>query len=220
MDVYRTEEEQVEAIKKWWKQNGNNLIMAVGVAILIIVGWQMWQDQKRAKGEAAATLYMELIEATKATASNDEETEANKATFNHLLKQIKSDYADSRYAVLASLIAAKQLVSSNDADAAEAELRWALEQQPSRELELLIKLRLAKVLMVKGDYQAALALIESQDAGALSSLYEELKGDLYLQLGDKNKARAAYKKALDAAGSTNQRPLLDLKYKDLATHES
>ena len=32
MDVYKTEEEQVEAIKKWWQENGKSIIAGVVIA--------------------------------------------------------------------------------------------------------------------------------------------------------------------------------------------
>jgi predicted negative regulator of RcsB-dependent stress response len=39
VDDIKTEEEQIAAIKNWWKENGNSLLMAVVAAIAIIFGW-------------------------------------------------------------------------------------------------------------------------------------------------------------------------------------
>ena len=40
MEQYRTEEEQVEALKKWWEENGRSTVVAVIVALGLGFGWQ------------------------------------------------------------------------------------------------------------------------------------------------------------------------------------
>ena len=57
MDVYRTEEEQIEAIKKWWQTNGNNILIGIGLAIAVVFGYQFWKDSEQAAGESAFLVY-------------------------------------------------------------------------------------------------------------------------------------------------------------------
>ena len=61
MDAYRTEEEQVEAIKRWWSENGKGVIAAVVIGVLGSVGWQSWQDRQVSQAEAASGIYQELL---------------------------------------------------------------------------------------------------------------------------------------------------------------
>ena len=44
MDVYKTEEEQVEAIKKWWQENGKSIIAGVVIGITAIFGWRAYDS--------------------------------------------------------------------------------------------------------------------------------------------------------------------------------
>ncbi|MCG8672852.1 MAG: tetratricopeptide repeat protein [Pseudomonadales bacterium] len=224
MDVYRTEEEQVEAIKKWWQANGNNILMGIGLAIFAVFGWQYWNDTKRAAGEAASTVYDQLLQAEQKLVTLDaasEEYKTEVGNLNHLIEQLRTDHAETQYAVFAALFEAKRAVAAGDADKAEEALRWALTNNATEGNRLIIQLRLARVLAMKGEHQAALDMIEKIDAGAQTSAYEEVKGDLYLALDQSDKARAAYKKALDSAGenANQQRPLLKMKYDNLAVAE-
>ena len=139
---------------------------------------------------------------------------------NHLVEQLKSEHTDTQYAVFAALFEAKLAVENGDTETAETALRWALSNNKTEPNRLIIQLRLARVLAMKGDHQGALVMIEKIDAGAQTSAYEELKGDLYLALDQKDKARSAYRKALDAAGAdVQQRPLLKMKFDNLAVAE-
>lgn len=230
MEVYRTEEEQLEAIKRWWKDNGNGILIGIGIAIALVFGWQSWQQNTRSKGEAASVLYTQMQEASRALATmppvapvkEGEKPAENpqRATLEHLSKQLKEEYPGTTYSVMAALLMARDKVDSGNAAEAEAELRWALEQKPSAEIMLIINLRLARVLAMKGEPDNAIKLLESVDAGAQKPAYEELKGDIHLAKGDKDKARAAYQAGLDAATETsNNRSLLKTKLDDLAVAE-
>jgi len=46
MAELRTDEEQVEAIKQWWKNNGSSLLIGIGAALAIAFGWQAWQTSR------------------------------------------------------------------------------------------------------------------------------------------------------------------------------
>lgn len=229
MEVYRTEEEQLEALKRWWKDNGSGILIGIGIAIALVFGWQSWQQNTRAKGEAASVLYTQMQEASRAlsmmppaeTKEGEKPAEnPQRATFEHLGKQLKDEHAGTTYSVLAAMLLARDKVETGKADDAEAELRWALEQKPSDEIRLIVNLRLARVLAMKGDTDGALKLLEGVDAGAQKPAYEELKGDLYLTKGDAAKARTAYQAGFDAAeDNSNVRSLIKTKLDDLAVAE-
>lgn len=229
MEVYRTEEEQVEAIKRWWKDNGSGILIGIGLAIALVFGWQSWKQNTQAKGESASVLYTQLQESAQAiwsvppTPAKEGEAAADnpqRLTFERLAKELKDEYAGTTYSVLAAMMVARDKVDTGNANEAEKELRWALEQKPSEPIVAIINLRLARVLAMKGEPDNALKLLESTDAGAQKSAYEELKGDLYLAKGDVAKAREAYKTGLAAAPeNASNRSLLKTKLDDLAVAE-
>ncbi len=53
MDVYRTDEEQVEALRKWWLENGKSVIAGIVIGFSAIFGWRAWQDHTIVQAEAA-----------------------------------------------------------------------------------------------------------------------------------------------------------------------
>lgn len=223
MDVYRTEEEQIEAIKKWWQTNGNNILIGIGLAILAVFGWQYWKDSERTAGESASIIYDQLMQANEKLQTSTPDSdgyEAEVGNVNHLIEQLKTEHGKTQYAVFAAMYEAKYAVEQGETQKAEEALRWALSNDQSEPNRLIIQLRLARVLAMQGQHQAALDMIEKIDAGAQTTAYEEVKGDLYMALEQTDKARAAYKKALDTAGDkASQLPLLKMKYDDLAVAE-
>jgi len=220
VDTYRTEEEQIDAIKKWWQTNGSNILIGIGLAILIVVGWQFWQDQKRVTGEAASVMYGELLEAAELVAQPNLDAEkitANVATLTHLGGELKAQHETSEYAIFAALMLAKQHVNVGDADKAETELRWAIDHNASEGVKLVAQLRLARVLMMKGQLDDALVLINSVNTGAQSAAFDEVKGDIFVSLGQLDEARAAYSKALNANDNNGgAKPIVKMKYDNLA----
>ena len=62
MADHLTEEEQIEAFKNWWSENGLRLL---AVSVLLIggfFGWQGWNKSQEEKAELGSEIYMEMIE--------------------------------------------------------------------------------------------------------------------------------------------------------------
>ena len=61
MEIYDSEEEQVAALKAWWKENKNSVIIGAVLGISLVIGWNYWQAQKLKQAEQASALYSELL---------------------------------------------------------------------------------------------------------------------------------------------------------------
>ena len=212
---YQTEDEQVEALKKWWKENGKSTLATIAIAIAGVFGFQGWQQQQQAEVDAASAIYQNLVIAT--TGQNGTTTAEQTATANHLADTLKTDFPSSTYARFAALYKAKLAVSAKDLTGAEQELRWLLASGPSAEITVQTRLRLARVLTAQGNHDTALKELLG-DSGAYASAYEELRGDIYVAQGNKAEAALAYQKALELGRQgTNSasNPLLTLKIQQL-----
>lgn len=207
MEIYNSEQEQVEALKAWWDKNGRMVIVAIVVVLLAVLGWKSWQGQQRQRAENASAAYQQMIDAT---VSNPEAAkEAGRA--------IVGDYPGTIYATMASMAMARIAVEQGDLDAAAAQLRAAAGQADQPELGLLAKLRLGKVLLAQDKIDAALTEIQGVEGGALQGAFDELRGDILLARGDRDKARDAYTNALAAYGEVpDKAELVQLKLDDLA----
>ncbi|MBV1790528.1 tetratricopeptide repeat protein [Marinobacterium sp. D7] len=214
MAELRTEEEQIEAIKNWWKENGRSLLLAIVVALAAVLGWQGWQKRQAAQATNASITYQELVDAVLALRSAPD-VDAQRATAEHLAGTLKSDYSDSGYAVLASLLMAKVNVDNGAFDKALDDLGWVQQNAEQDELKQLALQRIARIRLAQGDAEGARDLLKSGDAGYFTAAYEELLGDVLVALGDEAEARKAYEKALAAAAPQAQ-AVLQMKRDDLA----
>ena len=195
--MYRTEEEQVEALRRWWDENGRSTMVAIVLAVSVGFGWQAWQERQQKQAEAASMRYEELLQAVQ-LAGDDEQI----ATIRHLAAGLKEDYSDSAYAGFAALHLARLAVMEDDLAGAEAELRWVLTAKPGEEVRLLAELRLARVVAARGDLQGAMEILSIAEAGAYEPAYAEARGDIYLQMGERDKAIEAYQTALALAAAS------------------
>ncbi len=216
MTAHLTEEEQLEALKRWWDTNGKATLVGIAVAVAGYFGWQGWQDHQRIQAENASHVYQNLVEAS-LVEPGQTLTEEKRATATHLAQQLKSDYGSSLYAHNAALVMAKLAVEANELDKAAEELNWVLSQGPTQGVALIARLRLARVQAAKGDFDQALQTLEGVEADTFAAAYAEVRGDIYLAQNKLDEARAAYQlamaKLLPEQGS--QRNLLQMKLDDL-----
>lgn len=217
---YQTEDEQIEALKKWWNENGKSTLASIAVAIVGVFGWQGWQDQKQANIESASAIYQNLLVSSQG--QQGEVTDEQQATANHLANTLKEDFPNSTYALFAALYKAKFLVAEDDLAGAEQELQWVLDNDPTPALMEQAQLRLARVLYAQDKYAEALSQLSNQSLEPSASS-EELKGDILFAQGDHTAADKAYNIArqliLDAGNMPSNR-LLDMKIQQLSGKQS
>ncbi|MDB3988194.1 tetratricopeptide repeat protein [Pseudomonadales bacterium] len=209
-----TEEEQVEAIKNWFEQNGTSLIVGIVVSLAAVFGYQSWQKTELAETEKASSLYMGLTEAIVA-GPLDTLSSQQISTGKFIAAELKADFPASTYAHFAALHLAKLAVEEGDLDAAASELDWIGENNPERPVGLIVNLRLAKIKAAQEDYDAALGLLNVEDVGAHASSYQEQRGDIYLAMGKPDQAHEAYKLAMEGIVEGQNKPVLQMKLEDL-----
>jgi predicted negative regulator of RcsB-dependent stress response len=209
---YQSEEEQIEAFKQWWVDNGLKLVASAVVVIGVAFGWQGWQGAQEEQAQQGSAIYTNMIDTVKSSVDaplTEEQQEAVSAA----VSQLKEEFSDSGYAHLSALVSAKLAVEADDLDTAVTELEWVLSNQPSDTLAILATLRLARVEAARGNIETALALIEDADAGKMVSAYEEAKGDFHISMGHYEAAYTAYQAAINAEESGNARLLSILRLK-------
>lgn len=203
MDVYKTEEEQLETIKKWWADNGKSALLGIVLGLGGIFGWRAWQANTIAQAEAASNLYQQSLAAVN---QNSLEQARDYAT------RITDDYAKTGYAVFARLILAHVAAAESDYDTAGEHLTWALDNTEIESLKHEIRVRLIRNHLADNKLEQALTLTSIPEQGTFSPIYNELKGDIYLQQNKIAEARSAYQQAILAAQtSAVDQSLLNIK---------
>ncbi len=207
MEIYTTEEEQVAAIKKWWHENKWSVIGGVVIGVGAVWGGRAWLDNQQNYSEAASAVYQLMLEDV-SQGKNDEASVQG--------AQLLGQFSDTAYSSLAALMMARIKQEAGDTAAASAHLRWALDNTKNDAVRHEARLRLARLMVAEGKYDDALDFLNNIDAGVYESTYEQLRGDIYIAMGQPESARTAFMRALaSAALGERGRELLQMKLDDL-----
>lgn len=206
IEGYETEEQQVDAIKKWWSENGTMLIVAVVIGLSGLWGWRYYNDSVLATQEKASNEFSNTL--VKFELDSSEEGAKEMQTFIDNNK-------GNNYATLAALLLAKESVASKNFEVAKTQLSALLKENSYEPLTPLIKLRLARVQGELGEFHEAIALLDKVTEEGFVAKALQAKGNVYLKSGDVDAARTAFQAAIDASEG---RPdsLLQIQLDDLA----
>lgn len=201
------EQEQLESLKTWWKQNGKWLVTGLAVFLLAVGGWRGWQYWTAKQAAEASMLFERAMQA----ASLDD-TKAIK----DVTAQIMEHYPRTAYSAPAAWLAGRVNYDAGDVKSARAQFQFALDHARDESVEQLARLRLAALMLEEKDYDGALKHLSHKHAPAYAGLYAQLKGDVLLAQDKKAEARAAYQLALEKLGEESpMKPLVEIKLDSL-----
>ncbi|MBE0366330.1 tetratricopeptide repeat protein [Pseudoalteromonas sp. MMG013] len=200
MEIYSTDEQQAEAIKQFFRDNGVSLALGIVIGLGGLYGWKAYNQNQISNAEAASSAYSSIAESGEILASAD---------------SFIKDNAESNYAVLAAFVAAKEAVDSNQYGVAAEKLRFAADSVKNPELKATALTRLARVQLADKKLDDALATLEAVMPTSFNAQVSEIRGDVYLEKGDKQSARTHYQAAVSASEDGNN-TLLQNKLDDLA----
>lgn len=209
MADYQTDDEKVEAIKKWWKDNGLSVAAGVAIGLAAVYGWRAWVDHREGVGQQASAAFEQLLVASEGPDSAGALAQA---------EAIRKGFGGSAYASLADLTEAKVKLKAGDPAGAMTALQRVVDQAPEPGLARIAALRLARIALDQGDLDRASAIAGKYAAngasgGAFSGDFAAVQGDIAAAQGRVADARAAYERAIAAGASMSQ--LLRLKLDNL-----
>jgi predicted negative regulator of RcsB-dependent stress response len=197
------EQEQIDAIKGWWGEYGKLVILAAIAFLFTIAAFQGWRYYRAQQAERAATLFMQLDEAERASDAK---------RVRDIAAQIIDRHASTQYAALAALAAGKAGVTTGEVEEAKKNLQWAVDHARDEDMRAVARLRLAGILLDEKKYDDALKLLGAQTGESFAMLYADLRGDVLAAAGKPVEARAAYKLALEKSEpSSSYRRLIEVK---------
>lgn len=201
------EQESIDQMKAWWDQWGTPITAAVCVCCLGFAGWNGWQWYQRNQAAQASGAYVQL----------------QNAIYQNDAKNVKSiadglieDYGTTIYAPLGALASAAAEVQEGNLDLARDRLVWVIEKSGHPEYDTIARVRLAGVELSAKKPEAALKVLEpAKPVPDQTALVEDRLGDVYYAMNDFEKARAAWLKAVEAAGE--QSPIRGVLHYKLAS---
>lgn len=189
MDVYTTEEQQVEAIKTWWRDNGKAVMFGAVIGLGALYGWRYYQAEQESHQEKASDAYSQVIEIINLQPERAEEA-VDAFTAVH-----QGGYAD-----LMTLKLAKTFVDKNELTKAAESLR-AVQASSDPILKAVATLRLARIEIELGNPDVALDELNKIDSTSWKGQINELRGDIALQKGEIDEAIAAYEASMAIASN-------------------
>ena len=210
MAQYETEEQQVEAIKTFWKENGKAIILGAVIGFGGIFGWDYYKDYKVEQAETASARYAEAVD-TIIAGSEEQSQFAEKA------EALKKDFAKTSYAALAAMKLAEIEVSKDNLDGAMEQLRWVVDQG-NKTFAPVAQIRLARILLAQEQYDAAINQADSVKTDAYKSSALLVKGEAQLAKGDREAAKNTFIEARDAS-STAPHPLFALRLSEFGVEQ-
>ena len=203
--AYSIEEEQeINQLKDWWKENGKTIIVAFILGVGGMFGWRYWQAHQAEQIAQASAQYDALIY----SAQQDEQ--AKKAN----IEQFVQANSKTAYAVFALLDEAKKATEKQDFVAAEVNLNQALTQSQDEVLTSIVALRLSAVQFQLGQLDNALTTLNQVKGESFNARKAILTGDIQVAKGDKVSAKNSFEQA-QQSGSQLEQQMAKMKLNNL-----
>lgn len=200
MSEYLTDEEQVDRLKKLWKDYGITVVAALALGIGGTVAWDYFKAYQSNKAQSASNLYSNYMEAS----GLGEPT-------SPFMEELESRYGSSAYFAFTLLREAKENINTENFDAAHESLTKAFEVARGSPIADLVALRKAKVEFELGDYEAVLLTLQEVQTVGYRWQALMLKGDVHFQSDELEAAREAYQSAKDQIPPGFESDVIDMR---------
>ena len=200
----KTEEQQFEEAKNWFKENSTPILLAIFVFATASFGWNFWKSHQAESAIQASTSYQATMEAY------EQDPVKNQPLVAKFLEEAKG----TNYAIFMQLEDAKNAVAKGDFAAAKSQLQAALNEVKDPSLQAIIRFRLAAVDFQLKEFDSALANLEQIKDQAWDARKQLFVADLLSAKGDKEAAKSAYEQ-IKANPSGQEREIIELKINNL-----
>lgn len=200
----KTEEQQFEEAKNWFKQNGTPIVVTLLVVAAASFGWNYWQNYQLETAQQTSMQYQQVME------SYLQNPDKNLP----LADKFVAEHSNSNYAVLMLLEQAKHAVDKGEFGTAQKHLNQALLTTNDVSLQSIIRFRLAAIAYQLNQFDDALTLLSRIEDKAWLLRKQILTGDILVAKGDKEAARSAYEQA-KAQAPEQEQMLIDIRLNNL-----
>ncbi len=207
MDPYVTEDQQVEALRQWWKENALSIVAGTVLGLVAVLGVRTWLEWNNRQAESASIEYTQVQNAL---------TSRDNAQIQERARKLMDEFPGTPYGVLAAFAQGSALIEKGDLTGAQGPLTWAIERADKPYLKGLAQLRLARLALEQNNLPRAQELADQAALAGYTSQARELQGDIALAKGDQEGAKTAYRQALAGLPKGEQAgEMLRMKLDDL-----
>lgn len=177
MEVYSNENEQTDALRNFFANNGKALAIGVVIGIAALGGWRYWSSHQDDTAKTVSAQYQQLTSAM----------QAGKPETLEAVNRFASE--NNTYGALAAMDLAKQYVDAGQLDKAATLLQNGLKDTKDANLQAVINLRLARIQLQQNQADAALKTLDGVKGDGWTAIVADIRGEALLTKGDKQ-ARA------------------------------
>ncbi len=201
-----TDEEQVEKLKAWLKENGLSIVLGVVIGVGGIAGFNYWNYMQDSNAAQASSHFTRMMDALESGNADELEREA---------ETLVRDFGATDYALMAHLALARHQVENGAFEQAEQSLQQVVGSGAQKPLTYVARIRLAAVQLERQRHDQALATLSADFPQEFLARVDELRGDAYARQGKTSEAIAAYRKAQAAVPGPANAEFLQQKLDDL-----
>ena len=205
METFNNENDQVDALKRFFAENGKALAVGVILGIGALVGWRYWSSHQQDTARESSLAYENAISALK----------SDKPEAIGSAEKFAADSKNS-YGAFASLELAQRFVDKNDLQNAEKQLQQGLAAAPDDNLKSVINMRLARVQLQLKKPDEALKTLDGIKGEGWVAIVADLRGEILLNKGDKQGARAAWEAGVKSDASPALSEMMRMKMNNLS----
>lgn len=181
--VYKTEEEQIDDLKRWIKSYAPSIIIGIVLAIALLYGWRYWKSYQHTQATNASVFYQQAVDAYQ-TKHDDVLTQS--------IETLQKKYPRSPYVSYALFMQAKAAVEQQNFSAAENALTWIMQHSHDKNIKTIAALRLASVQTANHQEKEAIETLQTINNPPFKGLVLIKMADAYLALGDVEHAKTNY----------------------------
>jgi len=205
VEIYENEHDQVDALKRFFAENGKALAVGVILGIGALVGWRYWTSHQADSAKTSSMAYDNTVAALNV---NKPETLTTAEKFAADNKNV--------YGAFTSLELAQQYVDKNELDKAAKQLELGLADAADDNLKSVISMRLARVQLQQKQADAALKTLENIKGEGWTAIVADLRGEILLSKGDKKGAHAAWEAGVKSDSSPALSEMMRMKMNNLS----
>lgn len=205
MEVYSNENEQTDALRNFFANNGKALAIGVVIGIAALSGWRYWSSHQDDTAKTVSAQYQQLTSAM----------QAGKPETLEAVNRFASENSNT-YGALAAMDLAKQYVDAGQLDKAATLLQNGLKDTKDANLQAVINLRLARIQLQQNQADAALKTLDGVKGDGWTAIVADIRGEALLTKGDKQGARDAWSKGVESDASPALKQMMQMKMNNLS----
>lgn len=204
MEVYSNDNEQVDALRRFFAENGKALVVGVVLGVGALVGWRFWSNSQDGSARVTSAAYQQVTTALDASKPQTLEAASKFASEN-----------SNTYGALASLDLAKKYVEQNQLDEAAAQLQNGLKATKDANLQAVLNLRLARIQLQQKKADDAIKTLDAVKGDGWVAIIADIRGEVLLSKGDVQGARDAWSKGIASDASPALKEMMQMKMNNL-----